>query len=978
MKHNADFISNEVADLYNLKNSNKISELNEKLNKSLSKKFVNTQRQTLEEINHNINYNRSMVRRPKINPKVNFIDYFKKRDTWTDDELDFINSINVSGLTKDVKGNPNFYISLKRKEPISLYTGTRTGKYSIPILSAKDATKAFEGELIPESNKNLIKKIKIKINPENTYPQTIVTNDVAEETYDGPELNFKGLTELQKQTLENIEYLKKRIPSSKMKVFGSTQGMVDAGLPHIGSDYDVIMPKSEFDRLEKAGTFDGLKSSDLMTNGHLSGKSFYLEGADTWTGDPEKNPYKIDINFIEESPNGKGSIGERANELFLQLHPEEYSKEYIKSKQNGSSAIDIIPESPDQLIDEMDPSTKSIMDVFETKPFSYPSKNKQLERPFSYIAFADPQKVRLAIYSEAKRLNGIASEFIPSKTLPIESFANFNDNIKFLSDIEYPKEMGLELIAKDPERMKNLVDYWFITSNHSNRVLSDVRDISNLSPENFASEVNKRMYEKFDPHGGTASGIGTNMIYSEEAPYDPKVPYAIGANLTHITNSEEMKKLKNLDELKNYVWKKTGNPKILLDLKNKGNEILTEAGIPVGTRKTISQKDLLNSTAYKTLNDYKNGYKDIEDVSNQTGMTVFGSDSYDGLFRALWGSYTPKDYPIAMYSNVANGLEFNHRAKEIANKIRHKENNIDHISKKLNNTISDYNHIKYISPGYLYFYEWNPRNPINSPFNENKNIKSTFSKKIDPIVKDSDFNLNWIKDHLSDKIIKLDTHEAQSLLNKIASKYGAYHSWYSSMFDNTLTNRYLERISNWKETIKKFEPQAELNKKILENSKKQYFYNTGKNAPEDINETNITKKSWDLSDNIENIKKVFYSIAIPSALAYTIGTMIKKNRENYKDHRSIQKPTKEERQLSREKTNQYRKEFNKVEFGIGDHGNIYVYGSKLFDIKGNVKKEWLNRKVKISPAEARVLKDRGYTLTYMFKPNEVMIGNPDI
>lgn len=271
----------------------------------------------------------------------------------------------------------------------------------------------------------------------------------------------------------NINYIEEKVPGAK--VFGSSVGVADAKLPHITDDYDVLISRKNYDKNVK-GKLD-----------HLGQKGFAeLHQLDTKFG----KQGEIDFNIIEEGSDGMAT-GQRAEELFRVVDPVNYHKALKESVHTGKVEV---PYSPDELISKMDPTTKTIVDAYES------SKPKHMNKIDAYINFGNTAKVAEAQNVYVKSLIGERGNI--GHQFPEDQLDDFTNNLLVLQQMDF---IGNKyLVAADPKRMQLALNDFYI----NNTILS--RSTSRTPKGEFAEEAFKRWDTSY--MGGNAMGGGLNHV----------------------------------------------------------------------------------------------------------------------------------------------------------------------------------------------------------------------------------------------------------------------------------------------------------------------------------------------------------------------------------------------------------------------------------------------------------------------------------
>jgi len=283
-------------------------------------------------------------------------------------------------------------------------------------------------------------------------------------------INDEYVTTLNK----NIEDIEKNI--SGAKVFGSAKGISSGKLPHLSNDYDVLISKNNYNKNVKN------KYEFIGDNGPAAQHNVYPK---------YENDGVIDFVVIDSDSKGKAS-GDVANQIFRQFFPEEFFKASKEALRNKSKLK--IPYTPDELIANVDPEVKTIMDAYES------SKQKHINRIDAYINFGNPDLVAKAQEKYIKSLVGKNGSI--GHQFSVDKLKNIESNKKILSEIGFIGETNS--VASDPKKMQVAINDYFI----NNSVFS--RQLDKNTP---FQDIEKAM-TLWDPtqSGGSAMGYGLNNV----------------------------------------------------------------------------------------------------------------------------------------------------------------------------------------------------------------------------------------------------------------------------------------------------------------------------------------------------------------------------------------------------------------------------------------------------------------------------------
>jgi hypothetical protein len=329
--------------------------------------------------------------------------------------------------------------------------GLRTGSTDIMDLAT--------GEKFPIStsvpNKNIIHKLEgdqvVRSIDNSTLPQA------------SPEYNAT--------VKKNIDFIENQIPGAK--VFGSAKNVAETEIPHIVGDYDVLMSQTQYDKFAKANPSVGNNGFAELHN---------IPGA-------AKGVEPIDINIIQEK--GGKAIGTRAEELFKQMAPDEYYAAAKKAIKNKSEIK--IPYSSQELVDMSNPTTKSVVDAYES------SKSKHINKIDALINYGKPSVVSEGQQQFVNSLVGSKGSI--GHQFPLEQLSNAETNAEILDKIGFIGNK--DLVATDPQRMQIAINDYYM----NNSILARQVDKGKINKIEAA-------IKEYHPGsgGGAVNGIGQNHV----------------------------------------------------------------------------------------------------------------------------------------------------------------------------------------------------------------------------------------------------------------------------------------------------------------------------------------------------------------------------------------------------------------------------------------------------------------------------------
>ena len=429
----------------------------------------------------------------------------------------------------------------------------------------------------------------------------IPENPGAEYKFIVPE-DYKNM--IQKNTQYVIDFF-----DGKFKPFGSSVGTGKVNLPHNVHDIDGAMLKSDFVKWRKA---------------HPN-VSVIQKSADTYGVTVNGNV--IDVNVLR--PDSR-----RTYELYRQFFPEEYSKavnafnEARNTSRGEGSLSDYINITPEQAFSEADPVLKTIIDSFEINPFD-PNKSKHLNRPFLYLTFGDPKIIETGLSKFAKIIGG--TERFP---VTLDQLTDVQHNIEILKQMGYPADT-VNMLAADPQRMKNALDYWYLQKTIQMRGVSgqDQQTINNAL-RNWLGEKNK---------GGANMGAGLNAVRYGNSGHGPIAGYSqvhsntpIGLNLS-------------LEDKINAINRFTGSPDYRLtpqDIEAINSEA-SKVGLKLSFNNCVTFDDVL-----KKIPVTSEGQKFLQGLGKNLNIQTLESSNYgNSPFVAFTQDLKPEHYIPLSFSD---------------------------------------------------------------------------------------------------------------------------------------------------------------------------------------------------------------------------------------------------------------------------------------------------------------------------------------
>ena len=388
------------------------------------------------------------------------------------------------------KLSPQGYL-LSEKDVIPLDQIFKTGQFSIP----KFGTDYTVDGMISVQNPGR----SVEINPEDVIRSISDKKIVPRQIDHGAERYSAEIPEQFENVLKhNIEYLKEMFPGAKP--FGSSTTSAYAGTPHATHDIDLLMSDTDFvSQVEKK--LGGRTGSGWSVSSKPNNTGF----EDTYThslGEQYGDAGNIDFNIIYTDPNtgmASSTMGTRGLELFKQFFPADYRSAVMESMRTGNPIV--INKTPKELIDAYDPVTKTILDSFSS------NKIKHVPRAEAHLTTTDPQYVSKALDLYAQEKLGGQAQRIPTTR---EMFTDVQSNRRIFDELGY-KGVDKETVVNDPDKMKNLVDYWYYHNSIFGRGVSSGTLIK-TDPNKDAMSYIDNAFREWIGAGGNANGAGLNTV----------------------------------------------------------------------------------------------------------------------------------------------------------------------------------------------------------------------------------------------------------------------------------------------------------------------------------------------------------------------------------------------------------------------------------------------------------------------------------
>ena len=322
-------------------------------------------------------------------------------------------------------------------------------------------------------------------------------------TDEGAAANPSVSQSLLRTLADNVNEVQTIIPGAK--VFGSTMGVLEGGLPHLSKDLDLMITEADYNANVK-GKFPFVQQFGPAMQHEVK------------AGVGEQGV--LDFNIIHEGADGLVkptipiTLAHRDDyvpiemELFRQFFPEEYAKASLESmKKYGmdpyvANAIKI-PLTPKQLIDGVDPTVKTIIDAMEA------TKEKHLLKYDTYLSYGNPDAVAKAQSYYVRGLVGgngsVGHQFDAS------AFTDESENYRMLIEINFLGDK--DAVIKDPKKMQNALNDFYINNTTYSRQIG-LEPITNTATGDVDMNSLLDAFKTWRPDqgGGTVNGIGLNTV----------------------------------------------------------------------------------------------------------------------------------------------------------------------------------------------------------------------------------------------------------------------------------------------------------------------------------------------------------------------------------------------------------------------------------------------------------------------------------
>lgn len=570
------------------------------------------------------------------------------------------------------------------------------------------------------------------LEPNVTTATKPVNVDVSPATVSGevPELP----KDLQQVAANNIEYIQKEIPGAV--VYGSSKMTAEGVVARDFGDFDTYYPASKLKDLDQSrlGTsvngatypyqLDPVsrKYANRDENGRIKTNN---KGEEDWG--------IVDLNIVEVDPKtGIGNV--RAQQIYRQFFPEEWQQSVAKAAAEGKSEVPIVdmngkPISDVELLSRYDPVDGTFMDAVEANFLIDPEhKGKHAGRFFNYMIGDRPDVIHNAFNRIAKMAFGKNGHLLPKL-----KFGTPEENYQILIGLNYPKNAA-KIISKDPAKMQNALDYWYLSERTPFRATGP----GDIGSATGTLETINRNATTWDTNagGGTASGGGLNSVIGGTSGFERDKSLVIRSQpnikgikegmkaedaIAEINRAMGFGKLTQEDlDIAASLGIDTKRLKVGDDVSNMHSAIMYSASISkrrvediyndfldktnrvglVGSKShtgtyfgsknlNVNQGDVYGINAGQILGDKKGNYFDIMGLNNRSGF-LKGQNITDSDIQLLYRSaatikakekITKKLYEI--FDNDKELLKIEQQIKDISKEIEKLEKDLKYSNKKM-------------------------------------------------------------------------------------------------------------------------------------------------------------------------------------------------------------------------------------------------------------------------------------------------------
>lgn len=484
------------------------------------------------------------------------------------------------------------YVEFKSKSGYSPNDFISDGNYEMPIFETGDVVKGTS----EASGGSQV--VTTRVTPPGFRNFTTTTNNESD-------ITRTGFDELRKALQKDIDYLKKEVPG--FKPFGSAEGVSEGALSHNTHDIDGYLSREAFEEFRK--------THPVSERPGTSGNTYIYNVGDGKYGEAGN----IDLNIIDIGKDGTIN-NSRTAELYRQFFPLEYQKQaQMAATKPGTMSLKALdangkPISSQSLMDAYDPLTKTIMDAMEID-FHAGAKGKHAGRILEYFAGDRPDAVNKALQQTAK----LAGE--KGHLLPKMQFGSVDDNIALLDRIGFKGDV--KAIANSPEKMQNVMDYWYLSGR------SNIRQVNAGDINENGGTIQKLFRNLTDWNasgvgtGGYASGAGLNTI-QDGSP-------ALGNRSIYGVIQPYIKGLENLTD-PNQVIDAIEYANGVKFTQDQANRIFDYLGVPhYRTSAVYTGQDILSALP----NSGENTKAALQGMADEFGINALRGGGYSGTYSGI-------------------------------------------------------------------------------------------------------------------------------------------------------------------------------------------------------------------------------------------------------------------------------------------------------------------------------------------------------
>lgn len=559
---------------------------------------------------------------------------------------------------------------------------------------------------------------------------------------------------------QNIEEVKRRLPG--FKEFGSSVSASSMGLPHATDDIDGFMTLED---LEKVMGKDALKSMPVKRYAYDGSGRILTYKYNMDIGAPEKLP--IDINVVDEPEN--------FIELIRQIRPGDYYNQMQEAARNIKSGTRSFTPfgkyNPKEILGDMDPESKTIADMFEIDfaGGENGSKMKHKMRPIVMIANGDPEKVAKGMDTWAKGNFGPDIKQAPDMR---GQFTDIERNKKMLQQMGYEYSGTEADIAKDPQKMQNAFNYWYLSTTVRGRGVNPTGETPVYT-----------MMTDWNPAsiGGNINGAGLNTVTMGDSGY--------GQIYGYIQPDLNSSSFKTPEEVIASTNRAMGMPshKLTKEEADTINKIMSEnikSGEYTKVMEGDSPENILNNIP---MTGYESD-KVLDELDRQLGFRSLtrNSEYRNELYSSMTGEMKPGEVVAVNYPRTASLYARKSSSGEnVLSDDYAIENIIDNLNNDLNNMGAKRNdEFVNVPLRYKHKYDYVDFEAGKSNGNNGKFIEGAINRK-KRFAKDE---YDKSKENYLEKNYKANT--AHDLYDK------AYHNYINALENERLMdNRYSELLN---------------------------------------------------------------------------------------------------------------------------------------------------------------------------------------